>query len=149
MRMLKRLAVLSFSSALLVLAQSSWALDVKAGLWEIKPEGMGDPQRLCYTTEMLNEDLSDVPMPPGLVCRKDIKESGSTRIVAHVSCTGTMSMEVDTRIDVQNPESMAMESTSVMTIAGQQQIVHARAQYRWLQADCGDVQPIDADKIFK
>jgi hypothetical protein len=140
---------ISFALAILISAPSAWALDVKTGLWEITTEGAGNPQRACYTKELLNGAFSDVKMPAGIECRNEIKESSATRAVTHTVCTGTMNMEGDTRVEVQSPESMTMASTSTLSVAGQKQTMSASARYRWIQADCGDVKPIDPKNVFK
>jgi hypothetical protein len=128
---------------------SAWALDVKPGLWEIAIEGSAEPHHVCYTQEALNADFAKVPNPPGVECANEIKESGATRMVAHTSCTGNFAIEGDTTVQVLSPESMSMQSTSVMTFGGNQQAIDASAAYRWLRSDCGDVKPFDPNKIFE
>lgn len=125
---------------------SAWALDVKAGLWQISLEGMPEVQKACFTRELLDADLTDlsaVKMPEGVQCKNEIREQNPRFTVTHTVCTGPFSIEGDSRIDVQSPESMLLTSTSVMKIAGQQQTIKSSAQYKWLSSDCGDVKPID------
>jgi hypothetical protein len=125
------------------------ALDVEPGLWEITTEGMAGPQKACLTRALLDADFSNPRMPPGLTCTNEIKEQTGTRIASHSVCTGTMSMEGDTVVEVQGRKAMRMQSSSVLTIAGQMQQVNATATYRWLSSDCGDVQPIDPNTAFQ
>lgn len=136
------------AGVLLTFGSTAAALDVKPGLWEITTEG-APAQRVCYTAEVLESDLSSMQMPPGVECRNDIRESSGTRVVTHSVCTGTVNMEGDTVLEVQSPESMTMASTSVMTFGGQRQTIEASASYRFVAADCGDVRPFDPNTRFE
>jgi hypothetical protein len=130
---------------------STWALDVKAGLWQISIEGMPEVQKACFTRELLDADLSDLSalkMPEGVQCKNEIREQNPRFTVTHTACSGPFGIEGDSRIDVQSPESMLLTSTSVMTIAGQQQTVRSNAQYKWLSSDCGEVKPIDLGNML-
>ena len=125
-------------------ASSGWAaLDVKTGLWEITTEGMDGVQRACITRELLEADLSQMPMPPGVKCKMDITASDPRFTTSHTVCTGTFAIEGDTRVDVLSREAMTMKSTSVMNVAGNKQELAVSARYRWLGSDCGDVRPMN------
>jgi hypothetical protein len=129
---------------------SAWALDVKAGLWQITMDGIPEAQKVCYTRELLDSDFNDMSaldLPDGVTCKNEIKEQTAKLTVTHTVCSGPFAIEGDTRIDVQSPESMLMTSTSVMKIAGQQQSIETSARYTWLSADCGDVKPFDMNKL--
>jgi hypothetical protein len=124
----------------------TWALDVKAGLWQISIEGIPEVQNACFTREQLDADLTDLsalPLPEGVSCKNEIREQNPGSTVTHTVCSGPFAVEGDSRIDVQSSESMSLTSTSVMRIAGQQHTVKSSAQYAWLSSDCGDVKPID------
>ena len=130
---------------------SAWALDVKAGLWQITMDGIPEAQKVCYTRELLDTDLTDMSaldLPEGVTCKNEITEQNAKLMVTHTVCSGPFAIEGDTRIDVQSPESMLMTSTSVMKIAGQQQSVKTSARYSWLSSDCGDVKPFDMHKLL-
>jgi hypothetical protein len=146
---LRRTFRLSVALTALVVAQSAWALDVKPGLWEIEAGDTGTPMRVCYTTEFLNSYFSDRLQRAGQSCRIEVKESSPTRFVTHTACTGSTNIETDQIFEVKSPESMTMESTSILSANGQQEPVRTHAQYRWLQTDCGDVQPTDPNKIVR
>ena len=126
-----------------------YALDVKPGLWEISMDAAAEAFKACFTQEFLDTDISDMKMPEGVECTNEIKEKSSKLVISHSVCTGTFALEGDTRLDVLSPESMTMQSTSVMNIGGQQQTLSTRAQYKWLSSDCGDVKPIDLKNAFK
>jgi len=133
-------------------AAPAWSLDVKAGLWEIRLEGMPDVQRSCFTRELLDADQSDfaaMKMPDGVTCQHTIKEQTPKYTVSHTACSGPFAIEGDTRIDVHSQESMSMTSTSVMTIGGRRQSISNNAQYTWLSSDCGDVKPVDLDSMLR
>jgi len=126
-----------------------WALDVNAGLWEIKLEGVADAQQACLTRELLDTDLSDISnmkMPEGVKCTFEIKEKNTKKVVSHTVCTGTFAIEGDTKMEVLSPESMSMTSTSVVNFGGQKQSINSSAQYKWLSSDCGSVKPMDLSK---
>ena len=127
----------------------AWALDVKAGLWEITLDGVADAQKACMTRELLDADLSDISnmkMPEGVKCTIEMKEKNSKSMVSHTECTGTFAIEGDTHMEVLSSESMSMKSTSVMNFGGHKQSINASAQYKWLSSDCGDVKPMDLGK---
>jgi hypothetical protein len=146
---LRRTLQLSVSLTALVVAQSVWALDVKPGLWEIGTEGAATPLRVCYTAEFLNTYFSETPRQSSQKCQFQVKESSPTRFVIHTTCTGEPAVDTDQIFEVKSPESMTMESTSSLSPDGQQKPSRNRAQYRWLQTDCGDVKPIDPKKIVR
>jgi hypothetical protein len=128
---------------------SAQKLDVKPGLWEITMTEPKSVQRVCYTAEVLNANLSQMPMPPGISCKNDIVQATSKLVVTHTVCTGPMAIEGETRLATASAEAMSMESTSVMTMGGTKQTVKASAAYKWLGANCGDVKPFDPKKLFK
>lgn len=131
---------------------TTWALDVQAGLWHITMDGIPEAQKVCYTRELLDTDLSDLSaleLPEGVTCKNEIKEKTEKTTVTHTVCSGPFAIEGETRIDVESPKSMQMTSTSVMKIAGQKQIVKTSARYTWLSSDCGEVKPFDMNKIPK
>ena len=144
---------LAFCSVFVLVAffglSPAWALDVKAGLWEIKVEGLAETQQACMTRALLDTDLSDIAsmkMPEGVKCTIEMKEKNSKSVVSHTRCTGTFAIEGDTHLEVLSPESMSMKSTSVMNFGGQKQSLNSSAQYKWLSSDCGDVKPMDLSK---
>lgn len=125
---------------------SAWALDVKAGLWQITMDGVPEALKVCYTRELLDTDLADLSaldLPKGVNCKNEIKEQNAKSTLTHTVCSGPFAIEGDNRIDVESPESMLMTSTAVMKVSGQQQTIETSARYRWLSSDCGDVQPFD------
>jgi hypothetical protein len=127
-------------------AAPAWALDVKPGLWEITVEGLAEAQQACLTQELLDADISDMQMPEGVECQNEIKEETAKLTISHTVCTGAFAIEGDTRIDVLSPESMTMQSASVMNLGGGEQTITTSAQYRWLSSDCGDVVPVELGK---
>jgi hypothetical protein len=127
-------------------AVPAWALDVKPGLWEVAIEGFAEPQRSCLTQEVLDADISDLQMPPGVECTNDVVEETAEFTITHTVCTGTFAIEGDTRVDVLSPESMTLQSTSVMKMGGSEQTISSSAQYKWLSSDCGDVAPVKLGK---
>jgi hypothetical protein len=137
----------------LLISASAWALDVKAGLWQITLDGMPGVQQACFTRELLDagyKELAAMKMPAGVKCNSEIREQTPKFTVTHTACTGQFAFEGDTRIDVQGPEAMTMTSTASMTIAGQHKTdIKSGAQYKWLSSDCGDVKPVDLDNMFK
>jgi hypothetical protein len=124
----------------------AWALDVKPGLWEITIEGLPEVQKACLTRELLDADISNLQMPEGVECTNEITEETSNFTTTHTECTGSLSMTGDTRVDVLSPESMTMQSTSVMNFGGGEQTLESSAQYKWLSDDCGDVAPMALGK---
>jgi hypothetical protein len=137
----------------LLMSASAWALDVKAGLWQITLDGMPDVQKACFTREFLDTDYKDLmamKMPAGVECKSEVREQTPKVAVMHTACTGQFAFEGDTRMDVQSPEAMTMTATLVMTVAGQHKTdSKSGAQYKWLSSDCGDVKPVDLDNMFK
>jgi hypothetical protein len=136
--------------AVWLISASAWALDVKAGLWQITMDGIPEAQKVCYTRELLDSDVKDMSaldLPEGVTCKNEIKEQSAKLTVTHTVCSGPFAIEGDNRIEVQSPESMLMTSTSVMKIAGQQQSIETSARYTWLSADCGDVKPFDITRL--
>jgi hypothetical protein len=123
-------------------AAPAWALDVKPGLWEITIEGFAEAQQACLTQELLDADISDMQMPEGVECKNEITEETAKLTITHTVCTGAFAIVGDTRIDVLSPESMTMQSTSVMNLGGGEQTISTSAQYQWLSDDCGDVAPM-------
>jgi hypothetical protein len=130
----------------------AWALDVKAGLWEITIQGIPEVQKACLTRELLDVNLSDLSklkMPEGVKCTNEIKEQNPKFTVAHTVCTGAFAIEGDSRMDVLSQESMAMKSTSSINLGGQKRTIESSAQYKWISSDCGDVKPVDFSKLGK
>jgi hypothetical protein len=127
----------------------AWALDVKSGLWEVTIEGMADVPKVCFTREFLDSGISNMNMPQGVECTNEYKENTPTLVVTHSVCTGTFAIEGDTRLDVLSLESMSVQSTSVMTVAGHEQNFSTTAQYKWLSSDCGDVKPINLEHLLE
>jgi len=122
-------------------------LDVKPGLWEITLAGADTVTQVCYTADVLNGDLSQIPTAPGLQCKNELEQSTATLVVARTVCTGTMAIEGETRVEVVNPETMSMHSTSVMNFGGNKQTVETVANYKWLRTDCGEVKPFDPKRL--
>ncbi|HBL26392.1 MAG TPA: hypothetical protein DD490_06110 [Acidobacteria bacterium] len=136
--------------ALLLSAGSARAqkLNVKPGLWEARVSGMSTPTQVCYTAEVLDHGFSQIQNPPGLKCKNEIKQSTPRLIVAHTACTGNMTVEGDTRLEITSSESMVMVSDMVMGTGGGKQKVQATVNYKWLRADCGKVKPFDPQNPF-
>lgn len=129
----------------LLVSTSSLALDVKPGLWEVSSESFPNALQVCLTRELLDADISDIKMPEGVECISETREKTPQYTITHTVCTGTFAIDGETRVDVLGPESMSMNSRSVMTLGGQPQTIETIAQYRWLSSDCGDVKPMDLD----
>ncbi|HLS54772.1 MAG TPA: DUF3617 family protein [Zeimonas sp.] len=151
MRLQHRLLVHGLPWALLTLATSAWAqkLDVKPGLWEITMAEPKSVMQACYTKEVLDSGFSQVPAPPGMQCRNEVRQATSRLLVTRTTCTGSMTIEGETRVEVSGPEAMAMQSSSILDLGGRKQTVKAAASYRWLRADCGTVKPFDPGKALQ
>ena len=123
-----------------------YALDVKPGLWEITTKAVAEGIKACLTQEILDTDISDMKMPEGIECSNDFKEKSGKLIVMHFVCTGDFNIEGDSRLEVLGPESMTLQSTSVMKFGENERNVNTQAEYKWLSNDCGDVKPIELRK---
>jgi Protein of unknown function (DUF3617) len=132
--------------ALWLAASPAWALDVNPGLWEISIDGSASGQKACLTRELLDADFSDIQMPTGVECNYQVLEKTPEFVTSHTECTGEFSIVGDTRVDVHGPGSMTMKSTSIMSVAGQQQTFNTTIDYKWLSSDCGDVKPVNLGK---
>jgi hypothetical protein len=119
------------------------ALDVKPGLWEVTVAGTDSVTKVCYTADVLNSDMSQIPPTPGIQCKNEIEQSTGKLVVTRTVCTGTMSIDGETRVEVVDPEAMSMHSTSVMNLGGNKQTLDVVANYKWLRTDCGEVKPFD------
>ena len=124
----------------------AYALDVKPGLWEITTETIAEAIKACLTQENLDTDISDMKMPEGIECTNDFKEKSGKLIIMHFVCTGHFNIEGDSRLEVLSPESMTIQSTSVMKFGENERNVNTQANYKWLSNDCGDVKPIELRK---
>ena len=133
--------------ALLALGASGGAiaqqLDVKPGLWEVTIEAAGPAQRICYTADVLRSVVAEPPMPPGVQCRNQIVQSNRSLVVMRTSCSGNVSIDGETRMEVANAESMSLHSSMTMNVGANRQSIRTSAKYRWLASDCGNVKPFD------
>lgn len=140
--------------ALLVAGVASvWAaqLNVKPGLWEVTmPDNPQSQMQVCYTQEYLDSAaLSPGLEMPGVQCQNEVIESTSQVVVVRSVCTGSMPIEGETRIEMVSPEAMSMHSKSLLDVGGDKQAVETTANYRWVAADCGNVEPFDPQNPLK
>ena len=103
---------------------------------------------MCYTAEVLDRGFSQIQNPPGFQCKNEIKQSTPRLIVAHTACTGNMTIEGDTRLEITSSEAMMLVSDMVMGTGAKMQTVKATVSYKWLGADCGKVKPFDPQNPF-
>ena len=139
----KSLFVLSLVLAAHAQPVSAQKLDVKPGLWEVSMAQPKSVTQVCYTADVLSGGITQFTAPPGLDCKSDVVQETPRVVVTRTVCTGAMSMEGETRMDIASREAMTMQSTAVMSMGGSKQTIKASATYKWLGADCGNVRPFD------
>lgn len=153
----------AIAAALFAVASVATAarLKVRTGLWEITTvgettglppipsgaavmDGTGTPQtvRACITEKTLRHGL-DFSAPERPNCTRSVKASSSRHVDVRMECTGDAKSTGTFHIEAVDRQTIAGSFNLVVSIDGNVTTVTRSMKGKWLNADCGDVKPME------
>lgn len=109
---------------------------------QIKFSGDGATVKSCITQEQIDRgDLANDGNKGGQGCTSSLVEVGKNRFKSTQVCSGENAHRSEVEIAFSSPKNYTGSGVMNQTLNGQQHEVKVAMEGRWLDSDCGEIEP--------